>query len=110
MRRALLPVLLACLPLAGCAPTTVDSLVKDQGARQMPGPEVLQLVKGNTLELHSFNENAHLFFEPSGKVFAKNATSSDKDSKLTKLAAVDGGMAGLLLALGIGALWRRRRD
>ena len=41
---------------------------------------------------------------------AGTATSSDKDSKLTKLAAVDGGMAGLLLALGIGALWRRRRD
>jgi len=79
MRRALLPALLACLSLVGCAPTTVDSLVKDQGARQMPGPEVLQLVKGNTLELHSFNENAHLFFEPSGKIFAKNATSSDKD-------------------------------
>lgn len=79
MRRALLPALLAGLSLFGCAPTTVDSLVKEKGARQISGPEVLQLVKGNTLALRSFNEDAHLFFEPSGKVFAKNATSTDKD-------------------------------
>lgn len=79
MRRALLPALLGCFALSGCAPTTVDSLVKEQGAQQMPGQEVMQLVKGNTLQLHAFNEETHLFFEPSGKIFAKSDLSNDKD-------------------------------
>jgi hypothetical protein len=45
----------------------------------MTGQDILGLVKGNTLFLHSFNEDARLYFEPSGKVFAKDAASTEKD-------------------------------
>ena len=79
MRPFALPVLLCCLMLSGCGPTTVNSLVKNQGARQMTGRDVLGLVKGNTLFLHSFNEDAHLYFDPSGKLFAKDV-STEKDT------------------------------
>ncbi|MDD2463291.1 MAG: pentapeptide repeat-containing protein [Desulfobulbus sp.] len=79
MRRALLPALLAYLALSGCAPTTVNSLVQEKGAQQLAGHEVMQLVKGNTLQLQAFNENAHLYFDPSGKIFAKTGLSTDKD-------------------------------
>jgi hypothetical protein len=79
MRRALIPVLLGCLALSGCAPTTVDSLVKEQGAQQMSGQDVMDLIKGNTLKLHAFNEDALLYFEPSGRIFAKSGMSKEKD-------------------------------
>ena len=79
MRRFLLPALLGCLTLSGCAPTTVDSLVKEKGAQKMAGPEVMELVKGNTLQLQAFNEEAHLYLEQSGRIFAQNDLSTDKD-------------------------------
>lgn len=78
MRRILLSVLLCGLLLGGCGPKTVNTLVKEQGATQMSGHEILQLVKGNTLFLHSFNEDVHLYFDPSGKLFAKGL-STEKD-------------------------------
>lgn len=78
MRYSALPALFCCLLLCGCGPTTVNSLVKEQGARQMAARDVLSLVKGNTLSLHSFNEDALLYFDPSGKIFAKGI-STDKD-------------------------------
>lgn len=78
MRHSVLPALLCCFALSGCGPTTVNSLVKEQGAKQMPAREVLELVKGNTLALHAFSEDAQLYFEPSGKIFAQGV-STDKD-------------------------------
>lgn len=79
MRRFIVPALLCCVLLYGCGPTTVNSLVKEQGAKQMTGQDILGLVKGNTLFLHSFNEDAHLYFDPAGKVFAKDTASTEKD-------------------------------
>jgi hypothetical protein len=79
MRRFIVLFLLCGLVLCGCGPTTVNSLVKEQGAKQMTGQDILGLVKGNTLFLHSFNEDARLFFDPAGKVFAKDAASTEKD-------------------------------
>ncbi len=79
MRRALVPAMLAYLAVSGCAPTTVDSLVKEKGAQQMAGLAVMDLVKGNTLQISAFNEDAHLYFAPSGKIFAKSDLSTDKD-------------------------------
>ncbi len=79
MRRALVPVTLACFAISGCAPTTVDSLVKEKGAKQMAGVEVMDMVKGNTLQISAFNEDAHLYFDPSGKIFAKSDLVTDKD-------------------------------
>nr|WP_321466844.1 pentapeptide repeat-containing protein [uncultured Desulfobulbus sp.] len=79
MRRALLPLLLGSLALFGCAPTTVESLVKEKGAEQLSAVAVMDLVKGNTLQLQAFNEQAHLYFDPSGKIFAKSDLESDKD-------------------------------
>ncbi len=77
MRHSVLPALLCCFALSGCGPTTVNSLVKE-GATQLPAREVLELVKGNTLALHAFSEDAQLYFEPSGKIFAQGV-STDKD-------------------------------
>ena len=77
--RILLLCLLAGLPLCGCAPTTADRLVREQGAKQLAAAEVLHLVEGNTLFLRGFNENAHLFFDGSGRLFGRN-TFADKDS------------------------------
>ncbi|MGD9949150.1 MAG: pentapeptide repeat-containing protein [Desulfobulbus sp.] len=79
MRRALLSALLGFLALSGCAPTTIDSLVKEKGAQQMSGIEVMELVKGNTLQLKAYNEDARLFFDSSGKIFAKSGLGTDKD-------------------------------
>jgi len=78
MRHSVLPALLCCFALSGCGPTTVNSLVKEQGAKQMPAREVLEMVKGNTLALHAFSEDAQLYFDPSGKIFAQGV-STDKD-------------------------------
>lgn len=70
--------LVCCLVLYGCGPTTVNKLMKDKGAQQLPATEVLSLVKGNTLFLHSFYEDTSLYFDPSGQLFGKT-TSTDKD-------------------------------
>ncbi len=77
--RSLLLCLLAGLFLCGCGPTTADRLVKDTGAQQMAAREVLTLVEGNTLFLRSFNEDAYLFFDGSGRLFGEN-TVTGKDS------------------------------
>ena len=79
MPRTLLPVLLGFLLLSGCAPSTVDSLTKEAGAQKMTGQDILTLVKGNTLLLNGFKQDVHFFFDPSGKLFAKDAYSNDKD-------------------------------
>ena len=72
-------VLFCCFLLYGCGPTTVKSLVNQQGGRQMAAKDVLNLVQGNTLFLQSFNDDAHLYFDPSGKLFAKGlSTDTDK--------------------------------
>jgi len=78
MPRFVLPALLSCLLLCGCGPTTVNSLVKEQGAKQVAARDVLDLVKGNTLFLHSFNEDVRLYFDPAGKVYARD-TATEKD-------------------------------
>ena len=76
--RFFVTLLVACLLLAGCGPTTIDRLTKEKGANQIPAQDVLTLVKGNTLFLHSYNEDSHLFFESSGRLFGFN-TASGKD-------------------------------
>jgi uncharacterized protein YjbI with pentapeptide repeats len=72
-------LILACCLLCGCGPTTVNTLVKNQGAQQLTGKDVLTLVKGNTLFIHAFNEEAHLYFDPSGQLLGKiSFTEKDK--------------------------------
>jgi len=78
MEHSALLILTCCLVLCGCGPTTVKTLVKEKGAQQLAATEVLALVKGNTLLLHSFNEDADFYFDPSGQLFAKGI-STDKD-------------------------------
>lgn len=79
MRLLLFPGLLCCALLWGCGPATVASLVREQGAEQVAGRDMLQLVQGNTLYLHAFDEDVRLYFDPSGKVFAKGTgTENDK--------------------------------
>ena len=71
-------LLLACGLLCGCAPTTVSSLVQQQGAQKLSPVEVLALVNGNTLLIEAFGENSSLYFDPSGQLFGK-ALSADTD-------------------------------
>jgi len=77
MRHCIL-LLLACGLLCGCAPTTVGSLVQQQGAHKLSPAEVLTLVNGNTLLIEAFAENSSLYFDPTGQLFAK-ALSADTD-------------------------------
>jgi len=69
---------LFCLFLYGCGPTTVNTLVKDKGAQQLAATDILSLVNGNTLFVHSFSEDTYLYFDPSGKLFG-NFVPTDKD-------------------------------
>lgn len=79
--KSMLPVLTAGLLLAGCGPTTVDRLTKEKGASQIPAQELLSLVKGNTLFLHSYNEDSHLFFDPTGRLFGFNTVEGKDKGK-----------------------------
>nr|WP_320011843.1 pentapeptide repeat-containing protein [uncultured Desulfobulbus sp.] len=79
MRHVFLPTLLGLLLLSGCAPTTVDSLIEQNDGHRLLGAEVMELVQGNTLQLRAFNEDAHLYFAPSGKIFAGSDHSTDTD-------------------------------
>ncbi len=58
--------------LAGCAPNNTRSLEKRKGARQLPPAKVLALVDGNTLFIHSLQEDTYLFFDHSGRLFGKD--------------------------------------
>jgi uncharacterized protein YjbI with pentapeptide repeats len=69
---------LLCFLLYGCGPATVNTLVKDKGAQQLAATDILTLVKGNTLFIHSFGEETYLYFDPSGQLFG-NFVSTDKD-------------------------------
>ena len=80
MRHVFLPTLLGLLLLSGCAPTTVDSLIEHYDGHRMLGSEVLELVQGNTLQIRAYNEDAHLYFAPSGKIFAQSELSTDTDT------------------------------
>jgi len=80
MRNVFLPTLLGLLLLSGCAPTTVDSLIEHNDGHRMLGVEVMELVQGNTLQVRAYNEDAHLYFAPSGKIFAKSDLSTDTDT------------------------------
>ena len=79
--QSFMALLVAGLLLTGCGPTTVDRLTKDKGAHQVPAQEVLSLVKGNTLFLHSYNEDSHLFFEHSGRLFGLDTVSGKDKGK-----------------------------
>ncbi len=63
---------LTVLLLAGCAPTNTKSLEKSKNAKQLPPPDVLSLVDGNTLFIHSLGEDTYLFFDHSGRLFGKD--------------------------------------
>lgn len=78
MNYSLLLILACCVVLSGCGPTTVNTLVEQQGAQQLAAQDVLALVTGNTLRVHSFDEDASLYFDPSGRLFGK-VTASEKD-------------------------------
>ncbi len=58
--------------LAACAPTNTKKLEETRDARQLPPDEVLSLVDGNTLFLHSHDEDTYLFFDHSGRLFGKD--------------------------------------
>jgi len=68
-----IPLLLCCIfLLSGCGPTTINKLEKVDDATVMDPAAVLQLVDSNTLFVHSFEEDTHLFFAHSGKLYGKD--------------------------------------
>lgn len=70
--KAPLVLLSTLLLLIGCSPATVDKLSKKPGTEQLAPKAVLSLVEGNTLFLHSVNEDTYVFFDTSGKIFGKD--------------------------------------
>ena len=74
-------LVLTCVLLLGCAPRTVDGLLKEEGQQALPGEKILSLVKGNTLLLRSFEEDSSLYFDPSGRLFATDISANRDDGK-----------------------------
>lgn len=60
------------LLLTGCGPATVDKLSQKPDTEQLKPSAVLSLVEGNTLFLHSPEEDTYVFFDNSGKLFGKD--------------------------------------
>ena len=58
--------------ISGCGPTNVNKLEQKVAARPMQPDSVLKLVDGNTLFLHSFDEDTYLFFDHSGRIFGRD--------------------------------------
>ena len=77
--RPLLLLVLVCALLCGCGPTTVNSLVREHGAERLAARDLLTLVKGNTLRLQAYNEEVHLYFDPSGRVEGRDQYA-DRDT------------------------------
>jgi len=77
--RPLLLLALACALFSGCGPTTVNSLVKEHGAERLAAADLLTLVKGNTLQLHAYNEEMQLYFAPSGRLYGRDQFA-DRDA------------------------------
>jgi len=68
----LLANLAILLILTACGPTSTRSLEDKQGASLLPPAEVLQLVEGNTLFIHAFEEDSYLYFDPQGLLFGRD--------------------------------------
>ena len=77
--RPLFLLALACALLSGCGPTTINSLVKEHGAERLAAADLLTLVKGNTLQLHAYNEETQLYFDPSGRLYGRDQFA-DRDA------------------------------
>ena len=77
--RPLLLLVLASALLCGCGPTTVNSLVKEHGARRLAARNLHTLVRGNTLRLHAYNEEVALYFDPAGRVYGRDQYA-DRDA------------------------------
>jgi len=66
---ALAVFLLGALVGSGCGPTTVKQIEEQKNAKLLVAAEVLKLVEGNTLFVHSFQEDSYYYFAPSGALF-----------------------------------------
>jgi hypothetical protein len=77
--RPLLLLVLASALLCGCGPTTVTSLVREHGAKQLAARDLLTLVRGNTLRLRAYNEEVALYFDPAGRVYGRDQYA-DRDA------------------------------
>ncbi len=77
-----IPVLFCfILVMAGCAPTNVDKIERTTGASFMAPADVLKLVDGNTLFFQSFEEDSYIFFDHSGRLFAKDIYNNKDKGK-----------------------------
>ena len=76
-----LPIVLILFVLAGCAPTNTRSLEERKGATQLTAAQVLSLVDGNTLFIHSLQEDTYLFFDHSGHLFGKDIFNNKDTGK-----------------------------
>lgn len=69
------------LLLTSCAPVTVNTLDRSEAVNTLTAASILQLVEGNTLFIHSFSEDSHLYFDTSGSVFAKDIYNNTDTGK-----------------------------
>ena len=77
-----IPVLLCfILLLAGCGPTNINKLERTADATFMEPVDILSLVDGNTLFLQSFEEDSYVFFDHSGKLFARDIYNNKDKGK-----------------------------
>ena len=77
-----IPILLCLIPiLTGCGPANVNRLEKAAGTTFMEPADVLQLVDGNTLFIQSFEEDSYMFFDHSGKLFARDIYNNKDKGK-----------------------------
>ncbi len=69
---AVISSILLYFSLSGCSSHTNISQLEKSGGKQLSGAEILERVEGNTLLLNSFEMDGYLFFDQSGKLFAKD--------------------------------------
>ncbi|WP_457574575.1 pentapeptide repeat-containing protein [Desulfolithobacter sp.] len=72
MKRTVWPLALVLLLAVGCGPATQHQLEEKIGSSRLSPEDVLSLVEGNTLFLHSLEEESYYYFDPSSTVFARD--------------------------------------
>lgn len=65
----------------GCAPSTIQTITQHSDAKKLTASQLVQLVEGNTLFLHSPEEDSYLYFDPSSRVFGKDIYANKDNGK-----------------------------
>ncbi|WP_456384509.1 pentapeptide repeat-containing protein [Desulfolithobacter sp.] len=72
MKYTVWSLVLVLLLAVGCGPATQNQLDNKTGYSRLSPEDVLSLVEGNTLFLHSLEEESYYYFDPSSTAFARD--------------------------------------